>query len=56
MPCKGVSRQRFNDSGCQKVFSESKFYLSRYNPTSNVFVDVNGGVKNHNFKFPSDFG
>ena len=23
-----------------------------YNRTSNVFVDVNVGVKNHNFKFP----
>ena len=23
-----------------------------YNPTSVVFVDVNVGVKNHNFKFP----
>ena len=23
-----------------------------YNRTSNVIVDVNGGVKNHDFKFP----
>ena len=23
-----------------------------YNRTSNVFVDVNVGVRNHNFKFP----
>ena len=23
-----------------------------YNPTSVVFVDINVGVKNHNFKFP----
>ena len=23
-----------------------------YNRTSNIFVDVNIGVKNHNFKFP----
>ena len=23
-----------------------------YNRTSNVFIDVNVGVKNHNFKFP----
>ena len=23
-----------------------------YNRTSNIFVDVNVGVKNHNFKFP----
>ena len=23
-----------------------------YNQTSNVFVDVNVGVKNHNFEFP----
>ena len=25
--------------------------VSEYNRTSNVFVDVNFGVKNHNFKF-----
>ena len=26
--------------------------IFEYNRTSNVFVDVNVGVKNHNFKFP----
>ena len=34
------------------MFSETRCYFCNHNQTSNVFLDVNGGVKNHNFKFP----
>ena len=46
-----VFMQRFDVSGCQKMVSETKSYLD-FSRTSNVFVDVNVGVKTHNFKFP----
>ena len=47
-----VSMQRFNVSGCQKMDSETKCYLSNTIECLNVFVDVIVGVKNHNFNFP----
>ena len=44
--------QLSNVSGCQKMVSETICYLSNTTERLNVFVDVNVGVKNHNFKFP----
>ena len=37
--------------GCQKTVSETKCYLPTKSK-SNVFVDVNVGIKNHNFNIP----
>ena len=47
-----VSMQRFNVSDCQKMVSETKYYLLAIIRTSSVFVDLNVGIKNYNFKFP----
>ena len=48
----GVSMQRYSVSGCQKMDSGTKCYLSNTIERLNVFVDVNVGIKNHNFNFP----
>ena len=44
-----VFMQRFNGCSCQKRVSATKCF--DFNRTSNVFIDVNVGVKNHNFNF-----
>ena len=46
-----ISMLRFNASGYQKIVSETKMLSFEYKRTFNVFLDVNVGVKNHNFKF-----
>ena len=47
-----VSVKQFNVFGCHKIVSETTRLPFEYNRKSNVFVDVNVGVKNQNFKFP----
>ena len=45
-----VFKQRFDVSGCQKMVSETKCYLSTMIERQTYFFDVNVCVKNHNFK------